>query len=474
MRFIYLNILLSLLLLASGCASSGKRPNGQLFSKVLDAPRQLVNKVGQLGERCRLGRKTQPLVQSRALGCHSCGSMNCAGSHGSPCDQTEFIQIEPTPAEPKLCDCVRCRQKREQQLSDPQPIYGYDENVPPVAVPQLEYDSIETPVESLAPPVAELESPSVNVEEGSFDSTPTLLTEPPPEAEPAPYVEPGLDLAPPQLEGVAVPELEPETGFLSPQRLSDSPEQLADKTLEIEPAEPEPVEPEPVELEFAEPELATPEVAKKQPDAPELASVLGPTEAEQPGQKILQSKQEDRVVVLKARPVLRHKVNNQRVLRGKEMIPANRTDSYGLPMDSPVYFAELPRMDSGTRPRPVNFQRNVKPMPPVKHIETEKPQEQEAPQDKTTMLEQSNIHVVESTTNQPVEGEPMLRMTAVPYAGKSSLGAAIARIKVGKTPLIVRGAYPRDLEHERLARERNEQATRSVIIPNASLKTIDR
>ena len=214
-------------------------------------------------------------------------------------------------------------------------------------------------------------------------------------------------------------------------------------------------------------------MAEKQSDAPELTLVLGPTEAESPGQKILQTKEEDRVVVLKARPVLRHKVNNQSVLRGKETIPANRTDSYGLPMDSQVDFAELPPMDNGTRPRPVNFQRNVKPMPPVKHIETE-PVEEVEPKDKTTMLDNSNIHVVESTTNQPVEGEPMLRMTAVPYAGKSSLGAAIARIKVGKTPLIVRGAYPRDLEYERLARERNEQATRSIIIPNSSLKTIDR
>ena len=504
MRFIYLNILLALVVLTSGCVSSANKPSGQLLRSVWNAPRQIAGKIGQLGSkakhsvcRCKKAhagcgcKKAQPVCGCQQAppvvqtGCQSCGSLTCTGSapydvalnqhETSQCDcnqhaQEQYILEQYVDDQYVLdqyiedqCDCHVCSQA-QVQVQDSEPMYGYDEAVPPAVT--APYDTLDVPVEPPVP-ATELEAPQVNVEEGKFDSVPSLSTEPPPASEPAPYFEPRLDTAPPQIDGVDVPALEPQTGFLSPQSLSDPEDH---QVAEIEPAEP------------VTPESAT---AEQESDADEFSSVLSPTEAESQEHKILQSTKEERVVVLKASPVRNHKINNQSILQRNEAITTNRTDSYGLPVGKQVDFAELPPMDNGTRPRPVSFQRNAAPMPPVKHIENGVPKVEpeveskvvpkiEDPEDKTTMLEDSNMRVVESTTNRPVDSEPILRMTAVPYEGKSSLGAAIARIKVGKTPLIVRGAYPRDSEYERLARERNEQSTRSVIIPNSSLKTIDR
>ena len=211
-------------------------------------------------------------------------------------------------------------------------------------------------------------------------------------------------------------------------------------------------------------------VAEAVEDPSDFDSVLGPTEAELAQKNILERATDTGPVVLKARPVANHRVNDRRSLERSVFKASNQTDVYGLPTDRSVQFSELPPMDFGTRPRPASFQRNEAPpaAPPAKHIEALDVE------DKTTQLESQDMQVVESTTKVPTDAEPMLRMTAIPYSGSSTLGAAIARIKVGKTPLIVRGEYPRDVEYERLARERNEQSTRSVIIPNDSLKTIDR
>jgi len=425
------------------------------FFKALDASPRLGNRVGQQEcNKCRLGfERKQATAHRVGLGCQACGSLNCPGStpYGHDCDQAVPIQSAAVQAGPTTCDCTEWWQAEVHPVVEAEPMYGNEQDVHQ----QYTDESTGVFVDSVAPPVPEFESSQINVEEGRFESTPTLLAEPP--LQPEPYVELGLNLAPPeQLQGGAVSELEPETGFLPPQRLADESEELAGKpVLGLEPPAPELDEPEPTQ------------------DLSGFASALRATEVESPEQKILQTKQEDRVVVLTARPVQSHKINNQSPLRRSDAIAVDRTDSYGLPAGRQVDFDELPPMDSGTRPRPINFQRNAKLMPPVKHLNSEAPPNAEL-EGKTTVLDNSNIQVAESTTDQPVDGEPMLRMTAVPYAGTSSLGAAIARIKVGKTPLIVRGAYPRDLEYERLAREQNEQATPTIIIPNFSLKTIDR
>ena len=266
-----------------------------------------------------------------------------------------------------------------------------------------------------------------------------------PKIEAVPYVEPRLKSAP-EADGAGVLELDDEEGFLSAKSLTQDESAEADQ----------------------EPEQA----AEAVEDPSDFDSVLGPTEAELAQKNILERATDTGPVVLKARPVANHRVNDRRSLERSVFKASNQTDVYGLPTDRSVQFSELPPMDFGTRPRPASFQRNEAEAPPAappaKHIEALDVE------DKTTQLESQDMQVVESTTKVPTDAEPMLRMTAIPYSGSSTLGAAIARIKVGKTPLIVRGEYPRDVEYERLARERNEQSTRSVIIPNDSLKTIDR
>lgn len=424
-----------------------------------------------MGSVCRVkSRSPRSAIDDRQCGCEYCAAVRTTGA------PPPLVRQHPAPIQHQElgCNCgaavagqeCGCNQQSQSGYS---PTYsqlpGYTQEIPvqsglvsqdnlvpyqsteqsgqylPIA--QIFSADQQNPVESVAPPAAaESAEPKLNInsDAGSFESAPELLTEPPPSSEATPYVEPKLETAPPaqpQIDGVAVPELDAETGFLSPQVLSEPADDLSEEGL----------------------------------GDSGFDSILVPTKAN--SSKPQPQPESDQMVVLKARPVMNHRVNNQGVLRPGDAIATNRTDSYGLPIDSSVHFAELPPVHKGTRPRPVSFERSPEPMPPVKHLQ-ELPPRKPTIEDKSTKVESRGVNVVESTTNQPTDREPMLRMTAIPYPGTSSLGGAIARIKVGKSPLIVRGAYPRDSEYERLARERNEKATGSVIIPSTSLKTIDR
>ena len=455
MRLSYLSATLSLLILTGGCASNPNHHKLPVLTKAWHSSRAVLGKVTN---RCQLcNRKSQ-------LGVLTTDQQPC----GCGCDhvaQEPITQGCDCGAEVPLAQECGCNQLQDINTQQTSILESYDnpalfveENQgnsqgisqgisltepPPVIQDQ---PSLETSPETDWAPV-ETPEPRVNVEQGQFDEvTPELLEAP--SIEEVPYVEPALDPTPVQSDGVGVLELDDDAGFLSPQSLTDSEDELAEETTEED----------------------TDENAQ---DPNELESALGPTEAELAQKNILEPAKDTGPVVLRARPVANHTVNDQRVLQYNEAIATSGTDAYGLPLNSNVQFSELPPLDVGTSPRPVSFQREEmeappEMAPPAKHIE-----EAEF-KDKTTRVETQELQVVESTTNVPTDAKPMLRMTAIPYAGSSSLGAAIARIKVGKTPLVVRGAYPREVEYERLARERNEQSTRSVIIPNTSLKTIDR
>ncbi len=375
-----------------------------------------------------------------AQGCN-CGSevlaegCGCNQLHDVNAQQTSILESYDSPE-------IAVEKNQGISLNEPPPPVVLDQPSVIQDPPKLETSpgTDWTPVES--------QEPKINVEQGKFhESIPQLLEAPAVDA--VPYVEPALDPTP-SSDGVGVLERneDDDEGFLSPQSLTDSEDELAEKTTEEDTGE-------------------------NVEDPNEIEALLDPTEAELAQKNILEPAKDTGPVILKARPVANHIVNNQSVRQRKGSIATYGNDAYGLPVDSSIQFSELPPLDVGTRPRPVSFQREEmeappEVAPPAKHIE------EADVQDKTTRLENQDMQVVESTTNTPTDAEPMLRMTAIPYAGSSSLGAAIARIKFGKTPLVVRGAYPRDVEYERLARERNEQSTRSVIIPNESLKTIDR
>ena len=461
MRLFYLNAFLCLIILTSGCASNVKRPSFPILNKAWNSSRAVFAKVRQ---RPCLRKKLRGNVGVGHCGCDHCSARRLQEVSPVGYQQQQFFlpqeaavtQSFGTDVIVEDCGCNQLQHVNAQPTPAIETVYGTPECTvleteqgiaPTESPPAIQYypPMEQTPETTLSPVVEPLDQ-EVNVEQGEFDIGPELLEAPKSQA--IPYVEPNLNTAPPQIEGVGVPELDADTGFLSPQGLTDSESEneLAEESIE---------------------EL----------DDIDSGSVSGPTEAELAQKNILESVTDTDTdtgpVVLKARPVANHKLNNQNVLQRGDAIATYRTDTYGLPVDGRVQFSELPPLDAGTRPRPASFQREevVAPpetAPPAKNIE------EVDVKDKTTGLDNEGMQVVESTTDGPTDAEPMLRMTAVPYAGSSSLGAAIARIKVGKTPLIVRGGYPKDLEYERLARERSEQATGSVIIPSTSLKTIDR
>jgi len=471
MRFLYLNVLLTMIILTSGCASN-KLGNHSfpLLSKAWNGSKAaLRTSRAALGKVCpknRLiaSRIARPVQTAGQCGCDHCSTMRL---EGIPSIEYQQQPIEQQPiGQTHGCQDGSCSlQHLDSQAATAEVFYGVpqyadgsEQVIPQQFFPQQGIAFTEAPPENSIPiePASPVGVPNINVDQSEFDNPAGILETSPsvepetddqsvfdlapgleePENEAVPYVEPSLITAPPEPGGSSAPQLDGDTGFLAPQRLMDTQGDLAEE------------------------------------ESDDFDSVLGPTEAQAEQKNILESRRRDQKttqIVLKARPVLNHRVNNQSILQPNSTLTSNRTDDYGLPVDRSVHFNELPPMDAGTRPRPVSFERNEIALPPVERIERA-----EEVGDKTTQLEKNGMQVVESTTNVPTDVEPMLRMTAVPYAGQSSLGAAIARIKVGKTPLIVRGAYPRDVEYERLARERNEQATRSIIIPNSSLKTIDR
>ena len=402
-----------------------KRPQwfGQSASPVANGIQESPP-VGQQQQQFFTPKKT--VIESESCGCGSEVAVEDCG-----CNQSQHANTPSTPTHESFYGISQYSvQGAPQRVAQTEQAPVVQDNPPLEPIPETEWA-----------PVVEPKKQEMNVEQGELKVIPELLEAP--QSEAIPYVEPNFNTsATSQIDEAKVTELDNDNGFLAPQSLIDSAGEVVEESIE--------------------------DPQENIDDADDFESVLEPTEAELAKKNILKPAVDVGPVVLKARPVMNHKVNNQSVIQRSDAVATNRIDSYGLPVDSSVQFSELPPMDAGTRPRPVSFQRDEATTPPAKHVE-------EADiNDKTTRLENKGMQVVESTTNVPTDVEPMLRMTAIPYAGSSSLGAAIARIKVGKTPLIVRGAYPRDVEYERLARERNEQATRSVIIPSTSLKTIDR
>ena len=510
MRVFYLSALLSLMFFTSGCATKG----GQKFphlSKAWNSSRAAVGKV--FPTRSEAISTELPAVgfqQPQPFSPHSapphsatlysaapyseqsvaqpCGCGTELPVEDCGCNQLQHGIVQPTPAydpnvygipeysviEPhQRCETNQLHETQQypemqypetyqypetHQYPESQQGIGFSEPPPP---PVEESPAAEPPNRVLLNPVVEPQEPKpleleaepekLNVEVGTFE-IPDLL-KPLSEIEPAeevapeeflptetpkvaipqestPYVEPSVERAP-EIEQ-SNPRLAAEPGFLSPRGLTSSKKEMSE-----------------------EPPKSEQERIVKSDDT-------GP-------------------IVLKARPVKNHKVNNQRlsnlrVPKRRAAIVTNRTDAYGLPVDSSIQFVELPPLDNSTRPRPASFQGNEVATPPAKHIEEPpaKHIEEVREKNKTTWLERNGMQVVESTTNGPTDAEPMLRMTAVPYNGSSSLGAAVARIKMGKKPLIIRGTVPADLDNDRLAREQNEQSNGSLIIPNTSLKTIDR
>ena len=466
MRLIYINVLLSLLVLTSGCASNNfSKPSFPILTKAWSSSRAALDKVRSGCKLCghkSVGPSVAAIEPSGPVFDQPCPCEQPIYSVPEPAvdacncgDALPLAEVMPLPLAVEGCDS--CNQSQEV-ISQPPPIHEgyevlqYSDGVPAQREIPIEGISLaEPPVPQGTTPLLETSpgtdwDPVVQPQDHNLEVvSPELET---PKIEAVPYVEPRLKSAP-EADGAGVLELDDEEGFLSAKSLTQDESAEADQ----------------------EPE----EAAEAVEDPSDFDSVLGPTEAELAQKNILERATDTGPVVLKARPVANHRVNDRRSLERSVFKASNQTDVYGLPTDRSVQFSELPPMDFGTRPRPASFQRNEAPpaAPPAKHIEALDVEALDV-EDKTTQLESQDMQVVESTTKVPTDAEPMLRMTAIPYSGSSTLGAAIARIKVGKTPLIVRGEYPRDVEYERLARERNEQSTRSVIIPNDSLKTIDR
>jgi len=274
-------------------------------------------------------------------------------------------------------------------------------------------NSFERPVEepTLTPPASEIK---VEPQQAAPDN---------------PYVDPRPDLIP-EVPGVTVPDLQGGSGFLAPETLipptNDKIQAIpASSKKEIRPIDSEEATPEPFHTLKKEDKEETPR------------SPL-------PAKRI----ETEDMIVLKARPVRRHRINNSKPYART----ANRTknvyqyDQHGLPIDRPVEFNSLPPVDDAALDRKLQLKRNPEAMlpedlPRLPTIETDNKAKKPLINQTTRVQSKNSMDrgnfVAESTVYQ----EPILRMTAKPTEYQDYRQDVSAKIRFGQQT-IVRGQYP--------------------------------
>ena len=442
MRFPPILVLSAVVILANGCAIPQK-PSCPLISKIFQSK----------GRAPTIRKTNLTEIDQGQCGCDYCKTVRLTGE--PPVEVPAYVSInQPVQAMENCCEPAEVY----MEGGTPNPMM-YSETLPntfsntfPNTVPETTPDT--TPwvsPESNQLTLPEIEKP---------DMAPPIKLETEREIAPSdPYVDPKPEV--PVAPGITVPELDGGTGFLAPQNLVP---QAKEKVKAFPASSKKQVQPK-----LLDEVVPQPYGGMNENEANEASETLLPA-------KRLETKTED-LIVLKARPVTRHIVNNAKTTNvnaaPERVAQANRLDQFGLPLDQSIEFSDLPPVDGSVPARKVQFQNGPDAVSPsdLPQLPTLQWDDENQTQDQTTQIHSRHSFdrknfVSESTVYQ----EPILRMTAIPTGRQNVRQDAIAKIRFGEQT-IVRGQHP---NNNTLNQNGVSQANRVHIVPQTRLGTIER